>query len=527
MSEEIELKLALLPEDLERLPRKALLRNLKAGMARKRHLRSTYFDTPSLTLRQHGMALRVRDTGEGRVQTLKAPLNGAGQGAAASEGLQHLREFEAPLDGETPNLELIDAPDLQAFFASEGVASDLEPVFTTEFDRQAIPLLLADSRIELALDSGHIRSGRQEMALSEAELELQSGAPGRLYELAMLLHRHVPFHLERQSKALRGYNLYAESPATPHKASKASPDATMTVAEAFEYLARNCVAQMRANEDPALDGRDPEGVHQLRVAIRRLRALVKAFAPAFAPEPLQYLKTELSWLQKELGPARDWDVFLGETLPPLQHRLPAAENLSELAEVGETLRGEGYERARAAIRSPRYTDLLLHLSLWVSQGGWRPNGNGEGVPDAGAGPVVPFAQEILDQRHKKFCKLARRYGTLSEGELHRLRIRGKQARYAAEFFANLFPNKAAKRYRKRLEAIQDCLGAFNDAATGQRLVDALEQRAAARDGNNAVASANATGIVIGWQAAHMERGLDAFASAWKAFKDTKPFWRKG
>ncbi len=528
MIEEIELKLAFAPDDLRRLPRKALLRNLKTGMARKRQLSSTYFDTPSLTLQRHGMALRVRDNGEGQVQTLKTPLGGvtprSGRVAANENGLQHKREFEAALEGDVPNLDLIEDEELQAFFASEAVAGELTPIFTTEFARQAIPLTLADSHIELALDQGHICSGALSLPLCEAELELLSGPPARLYELAMLLHRETPFRLEQESKAARGYHLYADTKAHPQKARKPSLSREMSVADAFEHLARGCVAQMRANEEPALDGQDPEGLHQMRVAVRRLRALLKVFRPAFAAEPHTYLKEDLRWLQKELGAARDWDVFQIKTLPPLRRSLPDADDLQGLSEASEAFRREAYQRARAAILSQRYTGLLLHLSLWLSEGGWQAGGEAREV---GEGPVVPFAQSVLNRRLKKFRKLGRRYETLSEPDLHRLRIRGKEVRYAAEFFASLFSAKAAKPYLKRLEAIQDCLGDFNDAATGRGLVAALESRIAADGEGRTAGTAHAAGIVLGWQAAQMVRGLDSFDSAWAALENAKVFWRKG
>ncbi|MBK1671665.1 hypothetical protein CKO28_27125 [Rhodovibrio sodomensis] len=121
---------------------------------------------------------------------------------------------------------------------------------------------------------------------------------------------------------------------------------------------------------------------------------------------------------------------------------------------------------------------------------------------------------------------------MSEGELHRLRIQCKKLRYASEFFAGLFPKKATKRYLKGQEAIQDRLGAVNDAATGQRLLDDLDRRlsnkrAPEAGGSGEALAANATGIMLGWQAAMMDRELKAFHATWDDFAAQKPFWKKG
>lgn len=525
--QEIELKLKLTPDALKRLPRTAIVRSLKASRGARKHLASTYYDTPSLVLQRHGIALRVRHDGSGHVQTLKAPLNGpakADNGAGTGGGLQHLREYEAPLNGTTePDLSLIDDAELQAFFEREKVAQELEPVFTTEFDRETLPLALADSRVELAMDRGRLVSGEHTAELCEAELELKSGKPGRLYELAMMLHRRTSFQLERESKAARGYRLYTGTGETPRKANKPSLSANMSAAAAFELHARACLWQMRANEQPVVDGKDPEGVHQFRVGVRRLRALVNAFAPLIAPEPYEILRRELKWLQNRLGPARDWDVFLNQTLARLRNRLPGEDGLERLEAAARGLRDEAYKTAHDTVLSDRYTDLLLRLQLWMDDGGWRA-APGPGETDLGAQPVAEYAKGVLDKRAKKMKKLGRRRDELSETELHELRIRGKKLRYAAEFFAGAFPKKHAKAYLSALEDIQDRLGALNDAATGQRLLDQLEPRVAAAEGGSDAVAAGATGIVQGWQAARIDTELAAFAKTWKQFSKTKPFW---
>ena len=268
----------------------------------------------------------------------------------------------------------------------------------------------------------------------------------------------------------------------------------------------------------------------MRVGLRRLRALVSVYKSVFAQEPYRVLCTELRWLQQQLGPAREWDVFLEETLQPLRNRLPSEDSLEALEREAQGLRREGYERARTAVTDPRTAELLLRLELWLAEGGWRASAV-PGQGDQGDAPVEPFARATLAKRAKKVTKLGRRHETLSDGELHRLRIQCKKLRYASEFFAGLFPKKSTKRYLKTLEAIQDRLGAVNDAATGQRLLDELDRRLVRQARTDGQASgealaANATGIVLGWQAALMDRELKAFHATWDEFADQKPFWKK-
>jgi inorganic triphosphatase YgiF len=166
MQHEIELKLSLPPDKAARLGRNPLLRSLAQRRAVTRRLTSVYFDTPDLKLAAHGMALRVRQIGAKRIQTLKLPVD-------LGTGLQVHREIEHEIDGDTPVLSRIDDEALKAFFAANQIAGNLIAVFVTEFERRTWPLQMFDSEIELALDQGEIRSGGRSMALSEAELELK------------------------------------------------------------------------------------------------------------------------------------------------------------------------------------------------------------------------------------------------------------------------------------------------------------------------------------------------------------------
>jgi inorganic triphosphatase YgiF len=525
MSDEIELKLLLAPAQLNKLNRLPLVRSLAIARAKRAQLDSTYFDTPDFALRDRRMALRVRRAGTRRIQTLKmAPATAAAfaeeEPAESRAGLQHFLEFEAEVPGDLPDLSLIDHPGLQAWFAETGLAERLEPVFTTAIERRTLPLRMADTEIELAMDVGEIRAQGRTTPIAEAELEIKWGQPTRLFELAMMLAEELPVRLGGPTKAARGYALYAGTEATSSKGGKPDLRPEMTVAEAFTAVLRGNLEQMRANEEAVFAGADPEGVHQMRVAVRRARAALSVFKPAMHASVHALLAEELRWLQRELGPARDLDVFRADTVLPLMRRLPSEPSLPELDKTVQEARTAAYERAHAALEDPRYARLLLRLELFLAEGSWQQRGE-NGQPGPAAAPIGELAAALLDKRQRQLRKTHRKAKTGDEAALHAVRIAAKKLRYAGEFFRGLYGRKATKAYLATVAELQDTLGAVNDAVVGHRLLDELEPKLTKRGEDPRLA----VGIVMGWQAARIEDDLKRFEAVWKAWRDAKPFWK--
>ncbi len=519
MQEEIELKLALPSAQMNRLRRLGLMRTLAVGRASRKDMVSTYFDTPEFALKKAGMALRVRKLGETNLQTLKAPVPGA-----IESGLQHMAEYEAPVDGSRPDITKLDDPLLRQWIEDQNLPQQIGPVFTTRIERTVLPLRLVDSDIELALDNGAIEASGREVALSEIELELKSGRSTRLYELAlMLVQEGLDLRLETQSKAARGYGLYERRDDRPVRARKLELPRGCSVRSAFTLMVQACYRHLRANEAALMKGEDPEGVHQMRVATRRLRAVLSLFKSVLASGPFAHLKDELRWLQQQLGPARDWDVFLEETLAPLEARLPNEEGLTILRDKAAALREAAYDTARAVVTSRRYTALLLRLQLHLADDGWFKTRE-PGSPDPLSQPMKSLAARLLDKRAKRVGKLGSQHAELTELQLHQLRIEGKKMRYAVEFFASLYPKGAAKPYRKSLVGIQDSLGALNDAVVGHRLLDELEA-AMGKDERIAPETAClASGLLLGWHAARITDHLENLDGVWKTHAALDPFW---
>ena len=509
MAEEIELKLAVAPERATEVFRLDLLHRLAEKRGTTRQMSTVYFDTPDQALAKRGIALRVRTIGRRQIQTIKLPADGLG-------GLQIQREIETPIKGNQPQLDGIAEPRLRRLFTDATFANRLAPMFVTEFRRTRWPLRYAGSLVEFAFDRGEIRAGKASLPLCEIELELKQGRPEHIIELALAVHEILPMRLGTETKAARGYALLAGG-SHPVKASATGLVATMSARDAFGIAVRNCLAQMRSNETAACLGRDPEGIHQLRVGLRRLRALVSAYRHALAPEAHEFLSCELRWLQQELNAARDWDVFIATTLEPISRHVP---DLEVGLGAAKELRSLAQERARTTLLNPRYTAFLLRCYLSLSGGSWA-SVEAASVLDR---PIGDFAGAILQRRHRRLIKFGGRRAELPEPDLHRLRLMAKKQRYVGEFFRELYPRKATGKYIAALAAIQEVLGSLNDALVSRHLVEELERFLGDAPSVGAVAAARGAGVILGWQAARISSDLSRLTTVWKEFIARKSFW---
>ncbi len=509
MKEEIELKLALDPKSMKSMRSHPLLRTLASGRrARRQELQSCYFDTPDRSLRRQGMALRVRKKAGKLIQTLKAPL------VSPHSGLQHVQEFETETLSERPDLTLIPEGEVRDTLEELTREAPLESLFETRVVRHVLPVRLIESEIEIAFDEGKVVAGERAQAICEIELELLSGSPQYLLQLALAIGEQVPFVLEPRSKAARGYLLAEQSVLTPVFAADLAMSDETSAGLAFETIARNCLKQVRGNEAAFhSSNRDPEVVHQLRVGVRRLRAAVSLFDALIAEGVLVQLKEELAWLQNTLGPARDWDVFRDETLAPIIHRMPEEASLQRLGAAAEQLCVEAYDQAEESLRSHRYAMLLLRLEYWLLSGSWRSLLEGSGGLGYPADrKASDFAKTGLAKRARQVLKRGKARDEAVEESLHELRISGKKLRYALEFFRAFMKKGEAKAAIGLTKELQDCLGSLNDAAVSKALLDNLAARFPDEVDQRAL------GIVLGWQARRVEDDLSHLQSVWEHAK---------
>ncbi len=506
---ETELKLSFPPEAARRIRAHPLLKGRVRPIVRK--LFSIYFDTPGLDLWQQSIALRVRRAGGRWLQTVKG-------GGTAPAGLHEPVEIETEIAGPYPDCARIADDALMRIFAAHEVSAQLKPVFVTEVSRSSRLLELDPGvAVEVSIDRGEIRSGDAAEAVCELELELKSGPARQLYGFALKLLETIPLRVESRSKADRGYTLFRGERPAPAKATTTALAPELTVTVAFKSIAWTTLNHLQANEHGMLEGRDPEYLHQMRVALRRLRSAFSEFAAVLPKATTDSLLAEFKWLAGVLGPARDWDVFVFETLPPMREAFAEHAALKRFSRECARLRRGANRKARRAVASARYQRLVLGFAAWIAAEPWLAEGDETPIATARS-PIREFAAAVLERRHARVRKRGRKLRHLSSADLHRLRIAVKKLRYAMDFLATVFAPKRARDMLSHLARLQNILGAMNDAAAVESLV---HEAFGARAGR---VMSEARGIVLGWSRGRALTLRRQFRGAWKAFRRSEKFW---
>lgn len=469
MSTEIELKLRLSPAQAKRLLKHPLISGLSP---QKYRLFNTYYDTPEFDLRQRSIALRLRRKGWA-IWLMTVKGGGGSGGDSGAGGLAQRSEWEATTQPGVFDFGIVTDDKLREFLESHH--SRLQPAFSTDFTRTAWTFNHAGSLIEMALDRGKISAlaavGEADpvsQPLCELELELIEGAsPDALFDLAITLATDLHLHPEILSKAERGYALADQTLAQPVKAFASPVDKLMSPVVAFRVIALSCLTQLQRNEAGAVVGKAPEFVHQARVAIRRLRSAFKLFAPALSPDFVSVYSPRWQALAGELGDARDWDVFLTETLMPLEEAFPGDADLALLRLRGEATKAKAQAAAGVALRQPTYNQLLLAFSAALFR--VEPP-TIDAQSKSSLSSLRKFAARRLQKRAAMIETLVHEHGKMNAERRHELRIAFKKLRYALEFFAPILQRKRLTAYQASLSSIQDLLGTLNDQVTASRLI---------------------------------------------------------
>ncbi|MES2149859.1 MAG: CHAD domain-containing protein [Pseudomonadota bacterium] len=466
---EVELKLLIDPQSRDALLEHPLLAAHATGKPHTNTQTDIYFDTPQLRLRRNAAGLRVRRVAKTFTQTLKQAADGAG-------ALHSRHEWESALPAATPDLALLrrvvdDKRARHALLDARSVKRRLAPVFKTKVKRTVWDLKLQDGDlVECALDEGRLECGGQSVPISELELELKSGDPAHLYAFALALHDSLPMQVGIQSKADRGYALLDPQERSAVKAAALHLSSDMSSEQAFQAIVDNCLAQVQANAGIVADSDDVEGLHQMRVGMRRLRSALNMYKESIRlPDDLQ---VEVDWLTAQLGAARDWDVLAGTTVETVARELPDTPQIAELRQAASGMRLEKHRQAAAAVKSARYTRLILNLGGWTQGAGWR-----DGMaPDARtqlSAQLATFARKTMRKDQRRLHTRGKNLQAATPEARHRVRIAAKKTRYAAEFFQSLLPKRQLQPYVQALARLQDELGYLNDATVADRLLGEL------------------------------------------------------
>ncbi|HKA79545.1 MAG TPA: CYTH and CHAD domain-containing protein [Xanthobacteraceae bacterium] len=513
--QEIEVKLRADPEKIGKMRRSRWWRELEP--VSRQSLHSIYFDTDDRQLRDSNISLRTRTDGHDIVQTVKL-LDGSSDTVSR-------REWETLVPDPIPDPSLVIDPALPQEFRKL-TSADLHPVFDVDVKRETRRLTSDRAKIDVSLDDGAVIAGDDRKPVHEVELELVAGDFADLFAEAQRLSDAIDGRLHVRTKADLGYALNRGERRHWSRAPKLNLTPGMTAGLSFRHIILNSFAHLTANDDCARLNLHVEGVHQCRIALRRLRSAFKIYRPLLRRKPIEPIEDGVRWLGKVLGTARDLDVLQAELLEPASEALGAAEQLAPLMASLQAKKAGAYAEVGEALASARYRHFLIDLCALAHADDLGKSGADSPRLDQ---PLAELAARALSKAHRKLLMRGREFETLSETERHDVRIALKRLRYALDFFGGVFDGAPRKKFFKKLARLQDDLGRMNDVAVAQTMLAQLV--GVASDGAEPPAAAAARGQVafaaggiLGWhrrRAAEMDVQL---IEDWNSFIRVAPFW---
>lgn len=459
--QEVEIKLVASPAMMESLRRHPAL---QAADRACESLHTTYFDTLDGALAAGKASLRLRRRAKGCEQTLKIALGRKSQ-------MQRC-EWNQPLHQDAQK------PDPAAFPAPAALALDqmrkgagLLPYAELAVERETRLLRRGKALIEAAFDTGEIRAGQKEpLPIAELELELREGRLADLLRLALELPLGPELGWSISTKAHRAQALAKGRRPQAVIAAPVALTRQMSAARALQTIGWNALAHAVGNLGLVIAQGDPLAIHQLRVAIRRLRAALSLFGKSLLAQDAeaQALRQDLREAAIALAPARDLHVLAeGIKHPPMALR--RAETLAT-------------DLARQTLAQPHFQRLWLRLALWLEDGAYLS------APQAGTA-IEPLAATMLTHQRRRIKGQHKHLAEREDQDLHEIRKEVKKLRYSASFFQSLDKSRGARAYLDALEQVQDALGEIQDQSSARqagasiaRLLQLTDKEAQALEG---------------------------------------------
>lgn len=482
------------------------------------HLVTSYYDTADRRLSQRGIALRVRKKGRTYTQTVKAK-------ALKSAAMSQRPEWNVEVKSTRPDISAL--PHAARKRVGLVLPKELRKLFTVDVERKKAEVELPNLEggeptiVEIALDRGQVKSGRKSTDMTELEIELISGNHAAIFEIATQL-ADTGLMINQVTKAETGYRLIdgALDP-EPVRLSKFKLEPDQTVNQVIAEIFSAGLANVLDNEAATRLGADPEGVHQMRVSLRRMRSALSVFRYMIDPKRCQWLKDELKWLASSLGPARDWDVFGMDILDPVDGFGVDADAINELRGAVKEQQHAAYDIVREVLASPRYFRFLIGLSHFIAIEGWRPVD--AGVDHPLEKPINKASKVILGRAMRRLMRASKGLKKMSIEKRHETRIELKKFRYATDFLQSLYPKDRVRPFMKSLSKMQDQFGHLNDVAVAEDLLVELTSE----KGLSASARRHrlyGAGQVVAWHARGVKDAESDFLENWRRLKKAEPFW---
>jgi CHAD domain-containing protein len=416
-----------------------------------------------------------------------------------TEQRQHRWQIELPggvglTDAKWPGAAGSPPDPLRKLLSAYTRGAELLPVATLRTRRSGV--LVGDldgAAAEVRLDRVAVLEDRHVAQLvREVEVKLVSGDTDGLARLGALLEGAGARPNAGRPALVRVLGL--DGPASP-----LPPDPSASPIDHIKAMMRAQLESMRVHDPGTRLGSDPEDLHKMRTAVRRLRAILRAARPLLDGVWGEELRRELTWLGAALGAVRDLDVLLGSLrVEVLAFEPPERAASRRLFQRLEAERARARAELLVALEAPRYFALLDRLEANILTGPWLASTISLG--------------EIAAAEFKKLRKAVRNLPEdPSADDLHAVRIKAKRARYTAEL-AQATVGRPAERFVETMRALQDILGEHQDAVVAEARLRAL---LAAGRGSRA---AFVTGRLVERQRARREAARDAFARRWPKVK---------
>jgi CHAD domain-containing protein len=222
---------------------------------------------------------------------------------------------------------------------------------------------------------------------------------------------------------------------------------TMACDTAFRVVARRCLEHLTANHEATYRG-DPGALHQMRIALTRLRTAILFFSPMVDDPERARIRDELKWLNAQLGSVRDLDVAIERLKAADKHGPQATSDYEHWNEK----RADSHRHLARALRSARYRRLIESIFGWVENGPWSIK-EGKQAAQARAMPIATYSARKLTRWEKKILKKRRKLLKMGTKKRHRLRLMNKKLCYSIEAFEDLFPDKKFSKQQVSLKYI--------------------------------------------------------------------------
>jgi triphosphatase len=501
--QEIEIKFRTDAAGLARLLDSPLVKT--ANDLHTENLKATYFDTPSNALRKRGTILRIRKSGD------DVPVLGMKAPGAAGDGPFHRRELEVNSPSLKPNLALFDKT-TEKFLTRIIGDQPLAAKFKMEFKRQSGLVTSGSSVVEIAVDQGHISCGKLRVPLAEVELELVSGSKADLLDLAMRLAEEFSLRLDFVSKAEKGFRALLEEKPASVKAAPIKSKSLTTIDDCVTAVISNTLAHFVANWACLRETDEPESIHQLRIALRRMRCGLSIFKRALPNAGFEALRIDAGRLASAFGPVRNADAI---RISVLQGPLASANcpgNCDALRAIFEKRRVATHASALLEMESLAATMFVLKVQSFLARRDW-----GEVPVDAEPKKTArKFFKTELDRLRARVLKRGK-LAHASDEARHKLRIALKNLRYGVEFF-DLFSNRRRRQaHKKRMSDLQDLLGTRNDIVVAKTYLKELREETGPEEDR-------ILEFIRDWYARDATSADKEISKSLKKFKRMEPFW---